>query len=1493
MADDHTYDFFPEEGEVGEFVGGAPSGDGLFDGGGTGGMIGVEPEIEITGMATTAELDGMFLELNAHWQQEEALERLIASNSIVGETVIQGLRENLVRTKNNSKKIKIFIDMDVLAIEDARAAEVALARGTRQYAKAIREQTAKLDKANESFSSFVVQSTESAEGFAAEGFGTKLKEAKAAAKEAKAGLKAAQKIVWEQMRIVEDSQVQSLELMRQGVAQADIDRALQQQAFAKVEEERFGLELIRQAALVKKSSEVLDDAKLALAGSNHVKLVKGVGGLLASTIGDVGKGVDFSKKIGAEMKEGLDLVTKGYKIYFDRFAQGSEKISVFWKDGNASVDTAVEGEAAKVSDQIRHLEQYAHDEELFLQKAAQHLTPSNRMWMNTADEFASIREGEGLFVFKVMPYIAFAMKSTAKLGMLGVAKIAQVLFSEEVATGIFVMGGAAIEGTAAIIQFALSAEVMVAIFTVQITLDLFRDGMTWKWVDDILRHIGLSLSMFESMEATMNHYPLFSKTVKNEKATNHLKLLEFDSIELATTLDFWGDLYVKLRNKDGHRLPAYKKLTPFKAVQKIPGRYIDLKNHPLESDQDIQNCQRLEALTSMESKMSMHTIKSSSMIESWFPRRKGYLRNLQDFPAYEETMQWPRLEEGYAVQTGGYFSEQNVDLTIAELFRYLAVSGEHGSVYNRAQTRETRLAGIEANKKDLQRWLEPSKSDPLIWMEIRAWTKTLRGKKGLMYGDMILLAPEMFKLEWDNDLPLKQNQYYDKLMTVEGYEDIQKTTGRYTYRPRDRYFLENILNTNGNNRGVLEVLPYQAFTRGMYTPIIPDGLVETFSSGGIFSGRFYSKYRRSTKADIEKYKPIYDKGVEFHKMLKGDAEVMKEKWKAAELDTIWESYYRTEKPTRTVWSYIYRYRQDFFMELILMCNVMAGKQRATAWEDYLKAKANAHVPLMMNSVHRVAFMGMFAQLSFDQKTATAYKFKKQIEDRFGGPLLENSLVSTDPHWGAASWALGIGQAIAGERDVEEDLLAMFGEISARVYVMNKPRVMVIAFSGGTEATSWLTGAKFTTGTFANIHEKEDGTIVDVKMEKDGTDRSAENLQKDNGTMMVHKGFMDAANMIKEGLNELVAEYFKKYEIQEVFMTGHGMGAALVQLNAMMIPRLPIGGKLNPLAVGSGIKGTPQFKNPNCYMFSSPAIGDERFVKQFAKWSGESVQVWIDGDIIIQLPPFLLPHQVQSKMAFDESLNTLRAMAEKDNVFGSVLFLLHTAVVHLDLPPQLDLGNLFDKYKTFSPQRLFRVAKSVYNASNENRMKRGGEVFLRLRMPGSTGFDETTYDSGNSSASFTAIATTPHLLARGNTAHKLATVINQLNFFVGKHPDLFGIDARDIPSWAKTGKITSDAPGPIVGPDTSATPAPGPVVVPDVKEVAQHLMDGTARIIGYAKTKHWHKPWSIVDKNDVERESGVLMSDQTKRVISGLVHAGSVKRRKMDKAEQSYRGEHYL
>lgn len=1229
--------------------------------------------------------------------------------------------------------------------------------------------------------------------------------------------------------------------------------------------------------------EAHEAAALEVSNVTRGKVFQKMADLSKDYLVDIEKAWDGVKALSEGVHHSGELITKGYKIYYEKFAQGADEASLYWARAQGFADTAAASESKVYTESLKKLLHLAETDQAAFQAAlARFATPSSRMFIMTQQAYVDIRDRK--YAYEFMRYlnpewVGLGVKSLVRLPIGLALKTMEAVLGPEAVSGLAVAFTSVLQTSGSVLRFLTSGPVLVVVVGVALSRDILRDGITWKFADDMLGYIGLSLERIGAVGEKLKEYPMVSREIfTKEDEPPQLTLLRFDAQEMAAVIDFWGDMYIRLKRKAGRKYPPYKNLTAFKAIVKVPGLYIDEKHHPFETQKEIDDNNNIESLVEGGG-FARAGYYSSTQVDAFFPRKKGFIRNLRDFPVYEYTFQWPDPKLGIPVQRGGNFSIHDMDPTIVALFQLWATSGTFGPIYNASPDKHIRARAVRENQRDLDHWLNPQPSWPTAWQEISTWIKGLNGMRAIMYSDMLWLAPEEWLKEWDVDLHIDDawKDFFDlgdlahpsrDFMNKKAYDQSKALIGRYTYRPRDRKFLEEaakgrVLDTAGYS------MPYSPF---------PSDAVELypfpFGDAGL-----YAYYRDAAHGEAETYRKILEEGNKWKTLLDKKKTESAQAWRDDIIKQIWKDYVRYEKPMRTVWGYVSRYRKFFIEELMYVCNVELGVQRTKAWADYIRLTNGMGIPLHMNSAKRVAWMARFAQSAYTMSPAEDGKFIHGLEKQFK-KIIRNDLVTTAKDWkNIRHWAHAFTEVVIEQGAT--DIPLMFGDLHARMFVLDKPRVIVIALKGSTVPSDYLIDMDFATGEFVtpdtgpNVHNTYDLISVEKNSKKSVSTLTAGPLH-----MSVHRGFLRAARALQPGIIQLLNKYFKEiHGIQDIFITGHSLGAAMGQLLAMMIPRLPVRKKR------AHLQGRDHshllYKNPHCYNFSSPAVGDERFQKGFTRFTGETVQVWTDGDIVTALPPFLLPSREQSIDAWNDAIKSIQEISKENLGFSGLLWVMNQGFKHFKLPPQFDLSNLFKDFRHFDKSKLEQVISEVANAANENRALRGGDVFLRIDNDESGNFVETTYDSGNSTTLYHVVATSPSPSTFFADAHKLDNIIRRFAGILQTEPDLFALDVENLPSWADGGSITPASGG---GGDDTKIP----------KSIAKQLQDGTATIIGYAHTKHHHTPWTIVPKEDVDREVGVFMARDPRELFREThPHADRVKRRRVDKHDSTYRSSDYM
>lgn len=1170
-------------------------------------------------------------------------------------------------------------------------------------------------------------------------------------------------------------------------------------------------------------------------------------------------------------------ITEGYNRYLRTINGEIEFASELWQEARMTTRGLAEREANGIAKEIATLKDLALKEDLseFYVQAAKYMAPSSRMLIMATEEFDEIIMTSSKFTFFIKllnPF--FLIKQIMRTTLSGVFRVSELTLGVEITEGItrmLVETGAAVSP---VLEWILGPEAAALMIAVEAGYDLNKDGFTNKFLDDIFSMFFISFKDTYPGEG-LKEYPMFSKELpfKGLGDANPLNFLEYDWRELSSVLDFWGARYKKFMNKTRDRKYAeYKKMAKFKAIQRIPGRYINPKNHPLDTNQELEECLSIENELDANTLVSKDYV-SPSLVNQYFPRKAGLVRNLANFPLYKKSYQWVDVDNGLPMVLHGNFVEQDLDPDIVALFKFWATSGKFGSAYNGAKTR-TQQRQIEAmNKADLQQYLNPKHTWFMASTELNQWINTARGKQGISVSDMIILAPKDFDQEWLKDLPQDEFEEYGVKFKWPSakhqydlyYREKKTAVGRYTYHPKDRKFLQDA--ANGTVMTADIVFP------GAFPPsgcvenfewVMPDGQVVQICIHPV----------KASDAERKEYKNILDKGNEYRAELDRRKSMTQQEWDNFTVQTVWKSYVRAEKPFRTLWGYITKYKSFFMQELMFVTLYLDSKNKTELWKEYMKYIQGRHVPLNMSSTYRTMFMGVFAKGAYSNKKKDAQGFHDAIEKRFE-KILENDLVTTHEHgdWGA--WAAFVHNVFQSR--VQVDWPVFFGDLNCRMFVLQKPHVVVLAFKGTSSAAEWVIDADFSVADYVKRGQMKDD-IVEFKADTSATG-TFDMLETDPTRFKVHRGFLRAWEAMKPLVNKQLYKYYQKYPgLQDVFITGHSLGAALAQLAGLMIPRLPIQSKPTLRDIFNKKPVTTTYRNPHCYMYASPLVGDARFQRMFDELTSESVQVWNDGDGITALPPFLIPAADVSASAHRNVLKVLESLGSKDRGMGAILFAFDEMLEHASLEGWQTLESLFKDAQGFSGGSIAKGAVTSLILYNRHRPRRGGEVFLRLdKYDGRVTFDESLEDIGNSDYLFKQLAGGSYPFERTVRMHSMDEILVRMAQVVARNPDLFSINTKEWPEWAKDGDIHPPKP------------KPGKQIPSDIERM---VLNGTAEVIGYAHTKHRHEAWTMVPRSDVDEFDPVFTPDNPVE-FERVRHTNSHKRRKTDRHDATYRGSDYF
>jgi len=163
---------------------------------------------------------------------------------------------------------------------------------------------------------------------------------------------------------------------------------------------------------------------------------------------------------------------------------------------------------------------------------------------------------------------------------------------------------------------------------------------------------------------------------------------------------------------------------------RIPGKYINLKDHPLDTEEEVAICVETEEY--LQSGLLPDASGKVTGDRPMYARKKGHVRNLLHYPLYHRGVKWPSVD-GSTIQTRGKFTKQALDNDLVNVWEYWVLSGAWGPAFTHPNaTPETRRLARETNKADLEAFLNPRKTDPFAWTEVHEWLSNNKGKKALL-----------------------------------------------------------------------------------------------------------------------------------------------------------------------------------------------------------------------------------------------------------------------------------------------------------------------------------------------------------------------------------------------------------------------------------------------------------------------------------------------------------------------------------------------------------------------------------------------------------------------------------------------------------------------------------------------------------------------------------------------------------------------------------------
>lgn len=1127
----------------------------------------------------------------------------------------------------------------------------------------------------------------------------------------------------------------------------------------------------------------------------------------------------------------IDVSQGAFVEYFTKMtvAEGWEEQALIWKEMREKVASGSEVTEQAIRDELMALNALIRGgatEAEVITAMAKYNAPSLRYFYSAMEDFGKFAP-EGFLRWMLAPVLSYlyvlrgVAKGAAASAMAGLETYVGLETSIAFATGIEAAGIYAV----GVVEFLLSGTGLFFMLLAQIGYYIARDGFTRKLADDLLSIIFMSLTGIQNTQQNLAMYPMESTPAKKQNNTksNMLKLKSIDYAEMAITVDFWGQLFIDSLRREGHAYPEYRHMPTFQSEMIIPGKYINIHDHPNDSEFVFQTSQRIENEIASGNYNIEGVFRSGTEIDHLLPKRKGYIRNFASFPLYETSFHWPDYTNGEPIVRRGHFRPHELDPTIVATFKLWATTGKCGPIYNAAKDHATRERAAAAVRNDLKQWLEMDPGHPTAWLELKQWAGTNHGKLAATYPEMLILAPDTFNKEWTTDIDVKKGLWnFDSQRSIPGtdqyvYSLIQKI-GRYPFTPGARQFYEDIA-----LRGMYN------YARGKATPF---ATVWTFAQ------------RRATPDEVAQWKPVYQESVKLRASFDALSKKTKEEYRKISIQTIWPIYVRMEKPNRTLWSYIQHHRAYFLEELSFYCQYLNQNTRAKLWAKWIRARDNAEIPLNMNSAHRAYFMGQFAQLAYEPLPKGGDPtdppiLEQQLRKKFGG-FDDQWLVTTREVHG--HWAKEIDLAKIIFLKKEADIPVDWGDLMCRVIVLHEPRTLVLAFKGTETLLEVAIDADFGASYIGHL-------LKDTKYQQDKYAPPIEWLEQDTLVapkeilhgeeyFQIHRGFQRATHAFAQKLTPIINKIKEKYQhgpkpIRTVNYCGHSLGAAMAQVAALLLPRFQYNQTINL----HGFMNTklPTLVQPNVYCISSPRVGDQRFTVTMRRFTNEVVHIWTDGDLVTAIPPMLYPAKNISAAARQEQWAEIKAIFSKDPEVGLIFIALERVLNAFSLPPILDpleWAHLRDAHLETNASQV--IARIVWGASQIQAYRADGTFFRVSPILGQQP-EESNRDIGNTHNIARTFITAVGNQKLAYNLHSLENTLARFKYLVDSRDDIFSDVSKELPDWIHGGSVPQPKP------------PPGGSLPPEVQDA---LLGKNSRIIGTVHTMHQHPIYSEVPLDDV-------------------------------------------
>ena len=506
-------------------------------------------------------------------------------------------------------------------------------------------------------------------------------------------------------------------------------------AFAhEVEEATFSAEnvVFRATKHVVKADLALEAAKVYSAGGT---ISSGGVRLIARAIGAY---TDPMKKMAFRLQRVGKLVTGGYESFAKTLIEAGDADLFIEEMNNLAGDKAAR-ETQAMRDQMKTVKRLMQQENVVTEdvmaECSKWMSPKWRMTASLNEDFAFFAESLNISKFTdyfvVLGRGAFVLiQSIIKLPLLAAASGLEAVAGRYIATVVVDVTEAIGVGVSEIASAALAPEVLAVMYAFYGFIDAFRVHNFWEWVNDMISAVITPALTDKLYSFRMLQYPFKSRKGDKDWHDDPASMLKIDSEQFKTTIDFWGSAFINEINKVKKTNLRYKQFEPYEGIMRVPGRYIDPRDHPYDTQEEIDVC--LETEKYFDDNLLVDATGKLNGEGSYLPQEPGLVRNIVSFPIYQYGITWPDIK-GSLVQTKGRFVEESADEYIVGLWKYWIESGEWGPAFTHpSSTPQTRQAAIASNKSDFADFMSPRRDSPFAWTNVLEWVNNNKGKKSLL-----------------------------------------------------------------------------------------------------------------------------------------------------------------------------------------------------------------------------------------------------------------------------------------------------------------------------------------------------------------------------------------------------------------------------------------------------------------------------------------------------------------------------------------------------------------------------------------------------------------------------------------------------------------------------------------------------------------------------------------------------------------------------------------